>query len=172
MNGPFGIGKTTVASALVERFGFACFDPEEIGFVVRKVTAYGGDFQDLRSWQLGVPAVLSGLTEDLRTPIVMPMTVYRPEIRDGLRRSLRAAHVDVVEVTLVASRDELERRLRGREQDQGALEWGVGHLTASLCAFRDDGGDHIVETTGLAPEVIVEQVVALVAGDEPTGTGR
>jgi hypothetical protein len=56
LNGAFGIGKTTVARALVTRMpGSVLFDPEMIGIPLQRVARAVGrtveDFQDLRTWR-------------------------------------------------------------------------------------------------------------------------
>ena len=51
LNGAFGIGKTTVARALVKRLPRAVlFDPEPIGVLLQRFRRVD-DFQDLRAWR-------------------------------------------------------------------------------------------------------------------------
>ncbi|MBW2415202.1 MAG: hypothetical protein JRG76_11905 [Deltaproteobacteria bacterium] len=54
LNGAFGIGKTTVARGLRARMpGSGIFDPEMIGFVLRRLPGVRvNDYQDLAAWRL------------------------------------------------------------------------------------------------------------------------
>lgn len=53
LNGAFGVGKTTVAHELSRQLpGAAIFDPEWIGFVLRRLPGYArSDYQHLASWR-------------------------------------------------------------------------------------------------------------------------
>jgi hypothetical protein len=52
LNGPFGVGKTTVAEILVERWpGARLIDPERIGFVIQRTFWRSRDYQDVAQWR-------------------------------------------------------------------------------------------------------------------------
>lgn len=85
INGAFGAGKTTTANILVERVeNSIVFDPEEVGFMVRKITEgvrYGkedtDDFQDIEIWKILVVNVARELKEKYRKNLIIPMTIYK-----------------------------------------------------------------------------------------------
>ena len=60
INGPFGVGKTSVATLLNENLeNYIIFDPEEIGSMLRNIVTEDiqyqkektGDFQDIILWK-------------------------------------------------------------------------------------------------------------------------
>src|SRR6266568_7435520 len=55
VNGPFGVGKSTAAHLLVKRLpGAMLYDPEVIGFILRRVgrpLIKSADYQDLALWR-------------------------------------------------------------------------------------------------------------------------
>jgi hypothetical protein len=68
INGPFGVGKSTMAELLVERWPQATvFDPEHLGFLLRArqpPDVVVGDFQDLSVWRRLVRETAAGLLRD------------------------------------------------------------------------------------------------------------
>ncbi|HVE70952.1 MAG TPA: AAA family ATPase [Thermoanaerobaculia bacterium] len=118
LNGAFGIGKTTVARALVKRLPRAVlFDPEPAGVVLQRIRRVD-DFQDLRLWRrltiLGI-RVARLLARNVVVPMAFSNADYLREIRDGVARF----DPDVRHVCLVAPYDIVLARLRQR----GAGEW-------------------------------------------------
>ncbi|MCT4565745.1 MAG: hypothetical protein N4A68_15720 [Maledivibacter sp.] len=85
VNGAFGSGKTTTANILVKRIeNSIVFDPEEVGFMVRKVTEGircgeedTDDFQDIEIWKIIVINVARELKEKYRKNLIIPMTIYK-----------------------------------------------------------------------------------------------
>ena len=78
------------------------------------------DFQDLSVWRRLVVETATGLLRDLGRPLIVPMTVLRPEYFDEIVGGLRGAGASVHHFCLVAGRDEVMRRARARG---GATEW-------------------------------------------------
>ena len=88
LNGPFGVGKTSVARALLEaKPDWSLLDPEVRGDELVRQWPGVDDFQDLPEWRKAVveDAVERAGTGDL----VIPMTIWRleyyREIMDGLK---------------------------------------------------------------------------------------
>ena len=81
INGAFGAGKTTVALGLAKRWPAALlFDPEKVGFLLRRVVPADcrqGDFQDLRLWRQLTVQMAAGLIEQHRRPLIVPIQVRR-----------------------------------------------------------------------------------------------
>ncbi len=93
LNGPFGIGKTTTAQALVRHLpGALLFDPQPFGAALRTSVATvetAPDFQDLRAW----PMLRAGTARVLRSTcgcsLVMPLTVWRRPTAEAVLVGLR-----------------------------------------------------------------------------------
>jgi hypothetical protein len=139
INGAFGAGKSTVTSALLAlRPDFREFDPEYVGYVLRRfVPNPSGDFQDLALWRRLTVQFAYGLDRLHPATWVVPMTLlradYRAEILDGLRgRGVALRHVvlSVPEATLRA-------RIDADAELHDAREWRHSHVDGALAALRD-----------------------------------
>ncbi|GAA1093970.1 AAA family ATPase [Kitasatospora arboriphila] len=121
INGPFGGGKTQTAYELRRRLpGSVVCDPEHLGFGLHRMLppALRGDFQDLETWRRGVFEVLDLVLDRHPGPVLVPMTVVDPQyFRETVGRLRDRGH-DVRHFALLAERDTVLRRLRGR---------GLGH---------------------------------------------
>jgi hypothetical protein len=99
LNGPFGIGKTSTAEALIRRLpGAILFDPEPVGLMFRDMyrsVEPVDDFQDLQAWRAAVPALVRVLRQSNAATLVMPMTVWRRDYFTEILTALRDADDDV-----------------------------------------------------------------------------
>ena len=79
LNGPFGIGKTTTARALLRRVPRAVlFDPEPFGTALQQTednVESVTDFQDLRGWPALVVETARILRKTYAETLIMPLTV-------------------------------------------------------------------------------------------------
>ena len=95
INSAFGVGKTSVAKALVREWdGAVLFDPERIGRLLRRTIPrerHTDDYQDFPLWRRLTVETISGLATGYCRPVVVPMTLtndsYFQEIIGGLRDS-------------------------------------------------------------------------------------
>ena len=75
INGAFGAGKTSVAKELARRMPEAMeFDPEQIGFMLRRMIAARerpADFQDLKLWRELVVQVAAGWIRQFGRPLIV-----------------------------------------------------------------------------------------------------
>lgn len=123
LNGAFGVGKTTLAQALLTRRPeWMLFDPEEVGAMLWKLCPTPrGDFQDLAAWAPLVVETARVLVEAYARPLVVPMTSVDPgnyrTIRAGFERIAPALHF-----ALVASPETIACRLTERGSDRWAFE--------------------------------------------------
>src|SRR5215212_700270 len=106
LNGAFGIGKTTVARAMVARMPRALlFDPELIGMALQRLGRLTGrridDFQDLRMWRRLTVAGLR-IARRFRPNIIVPMAISNVAYLDELRAGISAFEPRLVHVCLVA----------------------------------------------------------------------
>src|SRR5262245_27418086 len=98
INGSFGVGKSSVAFALLDKLPNAMiFDPEEVGYMLRKVT-FGilpdaentDDFQDIVVCRSLVVSTAEQLYRQYRRTMIVPMTLAKREyftpIKEGFER--------------------------------------------------------------------------------------
>ncbi len=94
VNGAFGVGKTTTTELLAAKLpNSMLYDPEEVGYMLWKVTAdveVRGDFQDLPLWRTLVVTVAEQLRQQYQRTLIVPMTLaylpYFQEIKAGLAK--------------------------------------------------------------------------------------
>lgn len=152
LNGAHGAGKTSVARRLAgARPGLRLVDPEQIGFMLRRLWPGGGpaDFQDLPAWRALTRDTLRALAEDPHVEdLVVPMTLAKPGHFQEIVGGLRAAGVDVRHFTLTASPATLRRRLRWRLDWPASRRWALSRIEPCHAALQDDLFRTHVETDG------------------------
>lgn len=163
LNGAFGVGKTTVARKLVRLLpGSLLFDPEVIGFVLRRLPAFvplrgrgTADYQDLALWR-SLTVALGRSCLRLRPTVIVPMAfsnrAYLAEIRDGLRgRRERVLHF-----CLTAPLHVVEARLRARQ----AEAWCFRRAAECCAAHEDPFFAEQVQTEDRSPDEVAEVIAA------------
>lgn len=149
LNGPFGVGKTTVARLLSNR---RLVDPERIGFVMRRTFWRGRDYQDVALWRRLVVRQVTRAAR--RGAIVVPMTVVRRDVLDEVIGRVPGVRL----VALTAPRDALVARIGADTLDPLANRWRLEQVDRCLAAFDDPAfGEHVDATR--PPEAIAEELV-------------
>jgi hypothetical protein len=163
INGPFGVGKTSVARILVEKLPNAVlYDPELIGSILRRVlrpVKKADDFQDYALWRGLVVAVAHALRVASARTLVIPMTVWRRDYFDPMVAGLRRVDPALRCFRLTASEDELVRRISSDSEDAGAYGWRMSHARVCLGAYRDPAFGVEVPTDGLAPPEVADRIL-------------
>ena len=155
LNGPFGVGKSTVAAELVDRWpGARVVDPERIGYVVQRTFWRGQDYQDVDLWRrLTVRAVARA---HRRGPVIVPMAVLDPDVYTQIT-------VGATVVTLVASRSTLIERIVASGE---AVTWRRNQLDRGLAALAGGRMGTVIGTDGLSASRIAEEVLSIVEATE------
>jgi hypothetical protein len=160
INGPFGVGKSTVAGMLAQRWSHATvFDPEHLGFLLRAwqpPDAVVADFQDLSVWRRLVRETAAGLLRDFYRPLIVPMTLLNPRSFDEIVGGLRGEGVDVRHFCLIATRDEVLARVAGRG-DGG--EWFPTKFDAYEPQLLDERFARHVTTSGRDPDDVLAEIL-------------
>ncbi len=138
LNGAFGAGKSTVTSALLAlRPDFKEFDPEYVGYVLRRfVPNPSGDFQDLALWRRLTVQFVHGLDRLHPATWVVPMTLLRADYRSEILDGLRGRGVDLRHVVLWVPEPTLRARIDDDPELQDAREWRHSHVDSALTALR------------------------------------
>jgi hypothetical protein len=161
INGPFGVGKSTVAELLARRRpGTIMFDPEHLGFLVRHwqpPDVPADDFQHLSVWRRLVKEAAGGLIRDFGRPLIVPMTLLNPDYFDEIVGGLRDDGVDVRHFCLTADRGEVLRRVGGRGDE---IEWSARKYDEYAGAMADDRFATHLDAVALDAETITATIDA------------
>ncbi|MEA3035823.1 MAG: hypothetical protein QOH04_1588 [Sphingomonadales bacterium] len=163
INGAHGAGKTSVARKLAAlRANAFVIDPEQIGFMLRRIWPGGGppDFQDLPAWrELTVAALGAAAAERPEATLIVPMTLasllYHGEIVGGLR----ARGVDLRHFTLVASPATLRHRIRRRLDWPRSKRWALSRVDPCSAALEDTAFADHVPTDGLGIAGVAAEIM-------------
>jgi hypothetical protein len=157
INGPFGVGKTTVARILVGRLRRAVlFDPEHVGWWLRLAGSEHTDFQDDPRWPGHVVKTARVMRVFGRT-LVMPITLWRSERFDAVVRGLKE-FAPTIAFRLSAAESELRRRIDADLKQPGARTWRLKHLRACLEAFSSGDFGLELPTDGFTAEQVATQI--------------
>ncbi len=164
INGSFGIGKTTCARLLRPKLpGAVIFDPEWIGFVLRRLPGYHrSDYQHLPSWRR--LTILGARLFSIMAPhVIIPMTfthkTYFREVKEGLKASGKP----LLHVCLTAPLPVVQQRLTQRGEVMGDPRFEWVHRRAIDCfhAHQDPEFALHIPTEGRAPDEIAAQLARI-----------
>jgi hypothetical protein len=153
INGPYGGGKTTLVEELVRRRPDAVMlDPEYVGDWLRQTVAVPTDnVQDLRGWREIVVASVLSVHRHHAQLLWVPMTLINPTYRDEVLGGLHTAGVELLEVFLEVSAEELRRRIDSRAlytndpvRDADARAWCLSQIPEGITAARRVGQSTMV----------------------------
>ncbi|MBO4206347.1 AAA family ATPase [Micromonospora echinofusca] len=174
LNGAFGAGKTTVAGELCRRLPAArLFDPERVGAVLRRVRPVPtGDYQDLPAWRRWTVR-LTWLAARGGRPVVVPMTVWRPDHRAALLGGLRERGLAVRQVVLRVPPSVLRDRIDADRVEAAARDWRHAHLDRTVAGLAGcEPGTIEVTHHGRAPGEVAAEIVARLDLNRPTSKRR
>ncbi|MFN8649568.1 AAA family ATPase [Streptococcus sp.] len=161
LNGPFGVGKTTLANRLHQEIPDSIlYDPENLGDFFQEnlpKAVCPEDFQDYLIWRQTTVQIIRDLATKTGKVIIVPMTVFKKEyyqeiIEQGLREDMYVQHY-----ILVAEKETILDRLDKRTQENN--NWALKHLDNCLQAFEDQIPGRKIDTGGLTVDEIAEIVL-------------
>lgn len=163
VNGPFGVGKTSVANLLVRRLPRTMlYDPEIIGGVFRRVLGTltkVEDYQDYTVWRRLVVGGAGLLRSVSSRTLIIPMTIWKRDVFDFVIDGLCRVDPDVFRFRLTAPKDVLVHRISSDSDDMGAYSWRISHLEVSWKASRDPAFGQEIATEGLTPTGVADQIM-------------
>ena len=142
INGAFGAGKSTVATALLEAIPDAMlYDPEEIGYLLHQLVpdSETGDFQDLPIWRTLVADTAVAMLRHYKRTLVVPMTLVNASYQQEIFDSIRARGYPIRAFSLIVSEVELRRRITAQ-----VIHPDNESLDAATHTWRLDQVDHCV----------------------------
>lgn len=155
LNGPFGVGKTSVARELVSRHSsLRLFDPESVGQMLRAnlPDVPTPDFQDLRQWRTLVPRVAAEVASVSGNSLVAVQSVLIESYWEELLAGLQRENMTPLSIVLDCHPDVLRRRILDDDVERGAEGWRLEHIDKYQLA-RDwllESADLVIDTTSLA----------------------
>lgn len=172
INGPFGVGKTSVARALSSKWPSAImFDPEQIGFMLRKVVPEDfqtGDFQDLPLWRQLTTTTAIGLVKQSNRPLIIPMALVNPTYFEEVVGGLRRQGAEVYHFALLGSHETVRRRLRRRWELPSSKRWALAQLDRCLHALESPEFKTHIHTDDRSVDEVLEEILANLPKDLPT----
>ncbi|MFI7633004.1 AAA family ATPase [Nonomuraea sp. NPDC049400] len=164
LNGPHGIGKTTTAAALARRIPGSCvFDPETVGFILRR-TLEGvrpvSDFRHWPPWRRMVATAAVSISEYVESTLILPQTVAEREYWAEIRTAIETAGIPLKHFTLIADHEEHLLRIDRDEVEIGAR----GGRRSKADGFRSNLGwlaneSIILDTTGRSVDDVVTEII-------------
>ena len=161
LNGPFGVGKTTLANLLHQEIpNSILYDPELLGDFFQEnlpKAVCPEDFQDYPIWRQISVQIIRDLATKTGQVNIVPMTVFKKEyyqeiIEQELREDMCVQHY-----TLVAENETILYRLDKRTQENN--NWALKHLDNCLQAFEDQIPGQKIDTDSLTVDELAEIVL-------------
>ena len=161
LNGPFGVGKTTLANLLHQEIPDSIlYDPELLGDFFQEnlpKAVCPEDFQDYPIWRQTTVQIIRDLATKTGQVIIVPMTVFKKEycqeiIEQGLIEDMCVQHY-----ILVAEKETILDRLNKRTQENN--NWALKHLDNCLQAFEDQIPGRKIDTDGLRPDEVAASIL-------------
>jgi hypothetical protein len=161
INGPFGVGKTSVANELHKRLpNSLVYDPEEVGSLLSKILGKYDpkpDFQEYSLWPTLVVEVAANLRREYGRDLIIPMTLYDAGRFKFIAEGLTGIDPDLHHFCLLAPEATILARI-GDRSDEG-IRWCKDHLLPSLEAFDSVQFDHRIHTDKLDVNEIADLII-------------
>lgn len=160
INGAFGAGKTTVSYELSRRIPDSfVYDPENIGYFIRKnapAPILKDDFQDHTAWREMNVSLLQMISKEYDGIIIAPMTIVNPQYFNEIVGKLRSDGVEIRHFALLATRETLLKRLKGR--GDGKHSWPAKQIDRCISSLSQDLFKQHIYTDHLSIEEIIAQI--------------
>jgi len=172
LNGPFGVGKSTVAQLLHHQLPHSMiYDPEIIGAALRALTDGIGspaeetdDFQDIALWPSLTVLVATQLYQHYRRHLIVPMTIVHPVYFATISAGFASISPPLYHFCLVASPASVYTRLRARGGD--STEWPWRKSQHYIPRFTDQRFQIHIDTEQQSPDAIVQVILEHIAYDQ------
>jgi broad-specificity NMP kinase len=166
INGAFGAGKTTTANRLQPQVpGSMIFDPEEIGYMLRKLVTVEDrlvhertdDFQDMELWKVLTVKAAAELKSTYNKHLIVPMTIYKRQNFNYIYDGFKCIEKDVYHFCLSASAETLHRRLTKRGDEPGG--WQFQQVDKCVAALKDPVFEDHIMTDEMETEDIIHIIL-------------
>lgn len=175
INGPFGVGKSTLATMLAPMIDSGMImDPEVLGAYLHRFVPLSptGDYQDLELWR---SLTVHGITELRRiydATVVVPMSLLNPNYIDSMLGALSTQGETLLHVFLDTSDTALIRRIEAHSIDDdpevnaGVRQRRLSHLAEAKAARSCMPESTLwLDATTRSPHQLAAQVLEQLSGD-------
>ena len=168
INGPFGIGKTTVATILQSKLkNSMIYDPEEVGFMLRNIITDDiklpeektDDFQDLILWKELTVTVAEKLVNTYHKTLIVPMTICNHEYFSHIKSGFESID-ETFHFCLLASEKTVHERLSKRGDEVGS--WAFQQTERCLKSYNEylSGFEKVIYTDELSEDEVCEAILS------------
>lgn len=170
INGAFGAGKTTIAEMLLPLIpNSMIYDPEEVGFMLRKIVTEEirlekertDDFQDIELWRILVVKVANELKQKYDKHLIVPMTIYKSQNFEYIYNGFKNIDNDLYHFCLIASEQTLHKRLTERGDKPGG--WTFQQSEKCRNILRDVRFEEHIVTDELDKDEIIDKIILRIA---------
>ena len=158
INGSFGVGKTSTAEALKNKFEKSIiYDPEEIGgFLSNMFNHEKYDFQDYELWRILNSDILKYMCS-IYEVVIVPMTITNKNYYDEIINQLKISGVEINHFILYASKEEIINRLDSRED---STEWAYNQVDRCIKEFdKNQFNAKIINTNNLSVKEVAKIII-------------
>jgi adenylate kinase family enzyme len=166
INGAFGSGKTTAANKLVQVApNSMLFDPEEIGYMLRKIIPEGirledertDDFQDIELWRALTVNTVKEVKKKYRKNLIIPMTIYKTQNFEYIQNGFKEIDKDLYHFCLIATEATIHNRLFERGDKPGG--WTFQQTSKCVSALSDKRFEEHIITDHLDLDDVVNRII-------------
>lgn len=161
INGPCGVGKSTLAEALQQKLPNSfLFDAELVGDAIRENLPdqfRHETYEEFPLWHEMCCRLLKELSAIYSGHVFVPMTLKRPESHRAIIRHLRDAGVSVTHIMLEADPETVHDRILMRGEEENC--WCIQQIPDCLDKQKAYPCDLRLCTQGKSPEELADAVI-------------
>lgn len=169
INGSFGVGKTTIAKLIRRSLrGSAIFDPEWVGFVLRRLPKWiklngsgSDDYQDIALWRRSTVAGVRLFRSIASGTVIVPMAFSFRNYFDEVITGIEPLDSDLRVFCLNASLATVKKRLveRGTKIEGPGSEWIARRIIECVEAHNDPHFGEPVDTEDRSAREVAEDII-------------
>lgn len=162
INGPFGVGKTTISNELHRWITDSyIYDPEMAGEFIwnnsPECMRRKGDFQDISLWRDFNLSMLKYIYENYSGTIIVPMTLVNKKYYKEIIGRLVSDGIEIHHYILLAKKSTLLDRQLKRGEKEGS--WVSKQIDRCLASFENEVKGKKILTDNLSKEEIVDIIL-------------
>jgi adenylate kinase family enzyme len=170
INGAFGSGKTTVANKLVQVVpNSMLYDPEEIGYMLRKILPEEiryddertDDFQDIELWRILTVNVVKEVKKKYKKNLIIPMTIYKTQNFEYIQNGFKEIDNDLYHFCLIATEHTIHNRLHKRGDTPGG--WTYQQTSKCVASLSNKQFEEHIYTDELDQDEVMKRIISRIS---------